>query len=450
MKSTEVKVVGMNLILEVENVLKEMSELGTKTDECNFFKLIKVDEKEVIMCRFLAELISPNGNHNCGRDYIDSFVTEVLEGDKTDDSVFYVTTEYKISEDRRIDIVLENENLFIPIEVKINAGDQEAQVYDYYQFALHKTREKRKTYCKRYHLEDDSDEYAKEKTFIYYLTKDGKYPSEESTRKWIKDFRYEDISKDTIKQVSFEKVREWIWKSILSNPEIKGRYRSIVEQYVESIDDFINYKILKNNERVKDILCGKKEYLQAAVAISRSLEKVATESARSLLEELESKIKLEFPKLADGKVKQTSHMYYENMTSLMNGNKSTRPGINYIIAKLGENVELWLRIEINYRLFAGFYIYAPKKDGALVTLTDELKNEIEKYLQIPSDQICFQDNFVYWRYLPTGDVNANDKVPNYGDINDTMIELNDKESRTKFIEDCINKIQTEFLDKIMV
>ena len=177
---------------------------------------------------------------------------------------------------------------------------------------------------------------------------------------------------------------------------------------------------------------------------------MATESARSLLKELESKIELEFPKLADKKVKQTSHMYHKNMTSLMNGNKSTRPGINYIIARLGENVDLWLRIEINYRLFAGFYIYAPKKDGALVTLTDELKNEIEKYLQIPSDQICFQDNFVYWRYLPTGDVNANDKVPNYGDMNDTMIELNDEESRTKFIEDCINKIQTEFLDKIII
>ena len=440
----------MNLILEVANKLKETSSLGMRSDECNFFKLIKVDEKEVIMCRFLADLISPNGNHNCGRCHVDSFARSVLKIDTIEETIFHVTTEYKISEDRRIDIVLENDNLFIPIEVKINAGDEKSQVYDYYQFALQKTKERRKEYCKKYQLEDDSDKYAKDKVLIYYLTKDGKYPSEISRSKWIKDLRYEDISKDKIKQVSFREVRKWIVDFVLSNPKIKGRYRSIVEQYVESIDDFIDYTTLKESEQVKEILCGKKEYLQAAVAISHSLKEVATESARSLLKELESKIELEFPKLADKKVKQTSYMYHKNMTSLMNGNKSTRPGINYIIAKLGENVELWLRIEINYRLFAGFYLYAPNPDGTMKVLNDDIKNEITKYLKIASYEYGCEDNFVYWRYLPTGDVNANDKVPNYGDINDTMIELNDKESRTKFIEDCINKIQTEFLDKIMV
>ena len=46
-----------------------------------------------------------------------------------------VTTEYAIDENRRIDIVLDDGNIFIPIEVKIYAGEQEQQLADYAAFS---------------------------------------------------------------------------------------------------------------------------------------------------------------------------------------------------------------------------------------------------------------------------------------------------------------------------
>lgn len=46
-----------------------------------------------------------------------------------------VIKEYVIDNDHRIDIVIQNVRFFIPIEVKIYAGEQEGQCYDYYEYA---------------------------------------------------------------------------------------------------------------------------------------------------------------------------------------------------------------------------------------------------------------------------------------------------------------------------
>lgn len=46
-----------------------------------------------------------------------------------------VMTEYLIDNGRRIDIMLQHPQFSIPIEVKINAGDQESQCYDYHFYA---------------------------------------------------------------------------------------------------------------------------------------------------------------------------------------------------------------------------------------------------------------------------------------------------------------------------
>ena len=46
-----------------------------------------------------------------------------------------VYREYMIDENRRIDLVIETNRKFIPIEVKIFATDQPEQCFDYYQEA---------------------------------------------------------------------------------------------------------------------------------------------------------------------------------------------------------------------------------------------------------------------------------------------------------------------------
>ena len=39
----------------------------------NIFNILDITEKEVIMCRFLADLLNPEGRHGCGTLFLRSF-----------------------------------------------------------------------------------------------------------------------------------------------------------------------------------------------------------------------------------------------------------------------------------------------------------------------------------------------------------------------------------------
>lgn len=105
--------------------------------EANMFQALHMEQNEVVMCRFLADLLDPKGWH--GRtDFLESFLKrfDILELENAEKENLHfektcVMTEYVIDNGRRIDIVLQHPNFFIPIEAKINARDQEGQCYDY-------------------------------------------------------------------------------------------------------------------------------------------------------------------------------------------------------------------------------------------------------------------------------------------------------------------------------
>ena len=104
----------------------------------NVFHILGISAKEVIMCRFLADLLNPEGQHGCGISFLKSFMHDVLNEYSMSDILLArteVATEYVLDHERRIDIVIQNSRFFIPIEVKIYAGEQEGQCYDYYQYA---------------------------------------------------------------------------------------------------------------------------------------------------------------------------------------------------------------------------------------------------------------------------------------------------------------------------
>lgn len=104
----------------------------------NLFNVMGIQGKEVLMCRVLADLLNPEGQHGQGILFLKSFLADVLkQGDRNDILLEHTTveTEYVIGNDRRIDIMIYNSQFAIPIEVKIYAGEQEAQCYDYYEYA---------------------------------------------------------------------------------------------------------------------------------------------------------------------------------------------------------------------------------------------------------------------------------------------------------------------------
>lgn len=103
--------------------------------ESNIFKALKMAQDEVLMCRFLADLLDPKGRNKLDTSFLKSFLEVCLQMDcaklKTLERTC-VMTEYLIDNGRRIDIMLQHPQFSIPIEVKINAGDQESQCYDYH------------------------------------------------------------------------------------------------------------------------------------------------------------------------------------------------------------------------------------------------------------------------------------------------------------------------------
>lgn len=128
------------LMAEYRSLLSKISSwnsegiLRIKKSDYNVFDVLGVSRKEVIMCRFLADLLNPDGAHGCGILFLKTFFEEVLKirdinnGLLTHTSVF---TEYVIDDARRIDIVIRNKDRFIPIEVKICAEDQKSQCWSY-------------------------------------------------------------------------------------------------------------------------------------------------------------------------------------------------------------------------------------------------------------------------------------------------------------------------------
>ncbi len=121
------------LLSGIHEIMKADASPYISQSEYNIFNVLEVTEKEVIMCRFLTDLLNPEGQHGCGILFLKSFLENVLKKEQINDTLLTYTNvikEYGIDDERRIDIAIYNSRFFIPMEVKIYAGEQECQYYD--------------------------------------------------------------------------------------------------------------------------------------------------------------------------------------------------------------------------------------------------------------------------------------------------------------------------------
>ena len=217
-----------------ESLIKALLEEATKLPrdcEFNIFKVLKVSEKEVIMCRFLEEILKPDGVHRCDRAFIDLFFDIVLKIKKPNENCkIKVFGERSIESGRRIDIVIEYGDVSIPIEVKINAGDQKDQCSDYVKHAKNAP--------------------------LYYLTIDGDEPANDSN--------YESV-RDKVVLVTWRTVRQWLESCIkqTNKTEKNARFLDTLYQYKKAVDSFTE----KDNAVVR-IVMSCPEYERAGSIIS--------------------------------------------------------------------------------------------------------------------------------------------------------------------------------------
>ena len=394
--------------------------------EYNIFSVLGIQEKEVLTCRFLADLMNPRGQHGQGAIFLRLFLDDVLGMPVNSEEELnhaVVTTEYLIDQERRIDIVIELGQRFIPIEVKIYAGEQKSQCYDYYTFA--RTRNK----------------HAK----VVYLTLSGYFPS-----KYSKESDGKCVPDEDIVCISFkDDIKHWCEKcKQISNLQMQ----SILSQYIDTIEQLTDSTDKERITMIANDLAASAEKLKAGKSIADSIKTAQIMVMRAVMDEFVDQMKPLQEKYHLERESQFNWYEYPECADLsFYDTYTTYPGINYVVkdATLIWGYQMWLRIEIEHSLFAGFCLFDPNADheeakGDQVDSFDEdTFQSVENVLKI--SQADVSGWWAIWRYLPTGTTKVTDDVPNFKIFNDAAIALADEDTRKEFVRECVQRIEESLL-----
>jgi len=238
----------------------------------NIFKVAGISEGEVIMCRVLADLLNPKSLHYRGSVYLKLFMDMVAKplvekAGNLDLSKAKVTTEYPISNYRRIDIVLDDGTVFIPIEVKIKAREEKRQLADYAAFS-----EKMNTIVGF--------------VPVLFLTRDGRESDKTAEDKYVR--------------VSFEQhIIPWLVKCLNHEETSEATpVREILQQFIKAIKSFCgNMEDEAMEKAIKDIIAESRDSYTAALLIKKAVAELNfDEKAREIFKDtILSLVKKEFP-----------------------------------------------------------------------------------------------------------------------------------------------------------
>ncbi len=220
----------LNKIIKVSNKHKKIKEKNG--GDFNIFSILRKENDEVhLHSKFIYELLNPKGSHHQGKLFLDLFVSEALDIENYNKASLKVFREAPTEHGRRIDFLIESSDYIIGIEMKIDAGDQNEQLIDYYN-ELKKQSKGRK-------IE------------LIYLTKFGDNPSDKS----ISNF---DLKKVTNKSFVLD-IDWWLDKCIYKTKNVPKlnelilQYKALVEKITGKLTDEMEKDMNEIVKSVKDI-----------------------------------------------------------------------------------------------------------------------------------------------------------------------------------------------------
>jgi hypothetical protein len=243
MENKDIKQVE-NLLRDVKNITEKYEEYFGKTGlKYNIFSIAGIDNKEVMMCRVIADLLNPNGKHFKKELYLNLFLETLKEKEITaynfESKNAKVSTEYFTNKGRRIDIVVEGGNIFIPIEVKIHAGDQENQIKDYFEYAQTRNAQ----------LGNENN------VPVMYLTLDGHQPNG-------------DICKSKYQLITWrEHILSWLNKCLVHVETVKtASIHEIICQFIVAVKSLCNIPEEENmKDEILDLVIKSRENIESAL-----------------------------------------------------------------------------------------------------------------------------------------------------------------------------------------
>lgn len=410
----------------------------------NFFETARILKSEVVICRFLADLLNPKGNHKLGSVGLRLFMEEVFceksnqEPKEVYSEEYYqnftVITEYVMENRRRIDIVIEGNERFIPIEVKIDAKDQDNQCRDYLEYAR------------------EIDQNAK----IIYLTKYGNEPSDLS-RGSYDDGEY--LDEDDFICISFSKtIISWINRIMNeTGKDLDG----LLRQYVQAIERECGVMEQEERKMLTNYILENEEQLFTTWKLTQAMENARCQLMYCFFEELEQAMdvflsKPESKKYGLCKEENYDYYVYQNQIDFEAGEINVDPGLNYWFKnlELKKKRQVWFRIEYSLdenALYAGLLVIDPEIDSNenefLVTndITRVIR-EVQNKMMLKN--IDYESIYWIWQYLPTGTREYSEKIPDLVEMNQAAIALVNPKKRKVVIEQSIEVIQ-EMLDEII-
>lgn len=365
----------------------------------NIFNITGIGQQEVLMCKIFYDLLNPKGSHYQGTLYLRLFVEKVLRRSlpKLDLQRAQVFREYPISRNRRIDLYIKTPHVAIPIEVKINAGDQVAQCEDYYQLAR--------------------------QSKLIYLTKYGDAPSSESSGKLLQE---------NIQCISFkEDILDWL-ELCLQQPEtIKmAPIREVLLQLIDVIRTFTNQLGDETQMEIQQLISANSHNMKSALQIAQSIEAVRIDLLKRLFQAFEQRIAL-------ARIHDEAAYDYDDFALIKKYYKTKKKeefALTYPYEHAGNpDIEVYFSIEVDHKLYAGFYVYNELNEHGLT------KKEIQEIL--PHVQhINDGGSFIHWSYLPLFDEEAR---PNFAEpgLEDNYLRLFDEAYFEQFVRGCLDSLE---------
>lgn len=408
----------------LEKVILKIDELRAiekeEKDNLNILSILEKESDEVYMCRVLWAILdhADNGRRNILSGFIKSVLKLNIDENEINQAIVY--REYCIPQNnRRIDIVIKTPNIFIPIEAKIYAGDQENQCADYLEYAGN------------YYSEP-------QEAILFYLTKDKHKPS------------YYSISNNKellnqIKLISWKDILDW-----LKGMKGLGKNTSeTISQYCKALEDLLNVKKGDFNMGIDEMI-NSSDGMKAAMEIEKSINRKKTALLHTVYEEILERTSKESgfdfdPKLNEPwDYKQAIDEYYSKKTS-----SSTYPALTFKLALLeslddGTEYYLILRYEIEWRSYVGIAIMIRDKEGQLYTAdnpSEELVNKARSLISDSSQISAGKSWWLYWEYVCSNSSKAVEDEPNFRTMNESYLSLFDENGRKKYVDQVMDLLK---------
>ncbi len=212
-------------------------EYNKAPDSFNVFDAFRIQRSELAWSAWIAYLLNPQENHGCGDIFLKLFIKLLSVPIEINTKCAKVNPEF-VMELGRIDILVhdpDGKNAII-IENKIDAGDQEKQLYRYYKYAKEKFNDFR----------------------IFYLTRLKSKPS-------IDSIKGEDTKignggelqegSDFFCISYIDDIKNWL-QDCMNNCDESKPVRSIIEQSINEIDSMCQQTVVdsKFREKMEQIL----------------------------------------------------------------------------------------------------------------------------------------------------------------------------------------------------